>query len=157
MVTKAVSVGEMAGAMGAATGPFIGSALYVAFGYQGPFVTTACFYLIIFFFLVKYIPPDHVIEAKIEENQKEYFVPGRKYYSLGTRQFYRTNFLLDNASVGYEDLTKWDYDALGINEPLIGRFESNFSHNRLSSQVTTKGGGTPRLPNKRKTKSTAIV
>ena len=68
MVVKAMSVLEMSGALGASSGPFIGSALYAAFGYQGPFIVMACFYVIIFFFLKKYIPSDIVIEKKIVEN-----------------------------------------------------------------------------------------
>jgi hypothetical protein len=46
MVSQAISVMEIAGAIGAAGGPFIGSGLNFAFGYEGPFIVFAAVYLV---------------------------------------------------------------------------------------------------------------
>ena len=101
---------ETSGAIGAAFGPFFGSSLNYCFGYEGPFIVFAVIYMLTFFILAKNIPSEDETEKKYEETQKEYLIPGRKYYSLGTKQFYRSNFIFDDKSVGYDDCGLYDFD-----------------------------------------------
>ena len=65
-VVKALAIMEMAGAIGSAGGPFLGSTLNNLFGYEGPFLTFAIVFVIGFFLLAKYIPSDKVLDEKIE-------------------------------------------------------------------------------------------
>ena len=58
---------EMSGAIGAAGGPFFGSTLNYYFGYEGPFITFAGLYILIFFALRIYIPEEKEIIKKLEE------------------------------------------------------------------------------------------
>jgi MFS family permease len=57
-VTRAISLMEISGAIGAAAGPFLGSSLNLAFGYEGPFIFFATIYLAMFYLLYRYIPSD---------------------------------------------------------------------------------------------------
>ena len=51
---------EISGAIGAAAGPFLGSSLNLAFGYEGPFIFFALVYLAMFYLLYHYIPSDQM-------------------------------------------------------------------------------------------------
>jgi len=57
-VSKAISVMEISGAIGATAGPFLGSSLNLAFGYEGPFIFFAIIYLAMLYLLYHYIPSD---------------------------------------------------------------------------------------------------
>ena len=50
---------EISGAIGAAAGPFFGSSLNYAFGYEGPFIFFASVYLIMFYLISRNIPSDY--------------------------------------------------------------------------------------------------
>jgi len=124
-ITKAMSVMETSGAIGAAFGPFFGSSLNYCFGYEGPFIVFAVIYMITCFILAKNIPSEDETEKKYEETQKEYLVPGRKYYSLGTKQFHCSNFLFDDTSVGYDDCGLYDFDFNKQNHADYGSIDND--------------------------------
>lgn len=58
---------EISGAIGAAAGPFLGSSLNYAFGYEGPFIFFASVYLIMFYLISRNIPSDQNTQLRIDE------------------------------------------------------------------------------------------